>query len=132
MATIKKNAAKVSKTATQKNASPKTVAKNAATGPNKEKSGDELVVDNITELSKVVTSLSATLDLLVQKAEGMAYHIIATEAILAELVAANGLDLARVNTRIRAKIAAGTDGNANQAIDAAAAIASPLPRRQRT
>jgi hypothetical protein len=61
----------------------------------------------------------------------MANHIIATEEILAEIVATNGLNLAHVNARIREKIAIGTDnnGNANQAIDVAALIASPLPRR---
>ncbi|OGU15428.1 MAG: hypothetical protein A2076_04310 [Geobacteraceae bacterium GWC2_53_11] len=131
MATIKKNAVKAPKTAAPKPVAPKAIVKSTVTKPNKEKNGDELVVDNIAELSKVVSTLSATLDLLVKKAEGMAYHIVATEAILAELVTANGLNLARVNARIRAKIAAGTDsnGDANQAIDAAAAIASPLPRR---
>lgn len=131
MATIKKNPGKALKTAVPKPVAPKAVVKSTVTKTNKEKNGDELVVDTIAELSKIVSALNATLDLLVKKAEGMAYHIVATEAILAELVTANGLNLARVNSRIRAKIAAGTDsnGDANQAIDAAAAIASPLPRR---
>jgi hypothetical protein len=68
--------------------------------------------------------------MMVQKMERMAHHVIASEEILAEIVAANGLNLARVNARIRAKIAAGTDnnGNSNLAIDVAASIASPLPR----
>lgn len=97
----------------------------------KEKSGDELIADSFDAMSKVVDSLGTTLEMLVQKMESIAYHTIATEEILAELVAANGINLARVNARIRAKIAAGTDnhGNANQAIDVAAAIASPPPRR---
>jgi len=97
----------------------------------KKMSTDELVEENFAALSGVVTSLGATLELLVQKAESMACHIIATEEILAEIVAANGLNLARVNARIRAKVAAVTDSyvNANQSIDVAAAIASPLPRR---
>lgn len=97
----------------------------------KEKSSDELIADNFTALSKVVASLGTTLEMLVQKTESMAYHIIATEEILAELVVANGLNLVNVNARIRAKIAAGTDnhGDANRAIDVAASIASPLPRR---
>ena len=96
-----------------------------------EKSADELAVENFTTLTTVVSSLGATIELLVQKVESMAHHIIATEEILAEIVAANGLNLARVNARIRAKIASGTDnnGNANPAVDIAAAIASPLPRR---
>lgn len=126
-----KNAAKTSAPAPQKKAASKALVKSPPVKRNKEKSGDELVVDNLAELSKVVTTLSTTLDMLVEKAESMAHHIIASEAVLAELVAANGLNLARVNSRIRIKIAAGTEsyGNANQAIDAAAAIASPLPRR---
>lgn len=95
------------------------------------KSNDELVADNFNELSNVVDVLGVTLDLLVQKCESMAYHIIATEEILAEIVAANGINLALVNARIRSKIAAGTDNHtgANQAIDIAAAIASPMPRK---
>lgn len=131
MATVKKNAVKTPPAAPKKNAQPQKAVKAVTAKPVKAKSGDELVVDNLAALSKVVTSLSTTLDMLVEKAEGMAHHIIATEAILAELVASNGLNLARVNSRIRIKIAAGTDsyGNANPAIDAAAAIASPLPRR---
>lgn len=102
-----------------------------ATKPVKEKSADELVEDNFAALSEVVASLGTTIEMLVQKLESMAYHVIATEEILAEIVASNGLNLPLVNARIRAKIAAGTDnnGNANPAIDVAAAIASPLPRR---
>lgn len=100
-------------------------------GPVTEKSSEELVIENFTALSELVESLSETLDMLVQKAESMAIHIIATEEIMAELVADNGLNLARVNARIRAKIASGTDNinDASRAIDVAASIASPLPRR---
>ncbi len=134
MATIKKSAVKVPKaTASPKAAPQKAAAKGNSrkVKPITGKSGDELIAANIAALSKVVESLSTTLAMLVQKAESMAHHVIATEEILAELVASNGLNLARVNARIRAKIAAGTDnnGDANLAIDIAAAIASPLPRR---
>lgn len=96
-----------------------------------EKSSEELVIENFAALSQLVESLSETLDMLVQKAESMAIHIIATEEILAEIVADNGLNLARVNARIRAKIASGSDNinDASRAIDVAASIASPLPRR---
>ncbi len=96
-----------------------------------EKSSEELVIENFAALSQLVESLSETLDMLVQKAESMAIHIIATEEMLAEIVADNGLNLARVNARIRAKIASGSDNinDASRAIDVAAAIASPLPRR---
>lgn len=99
--------------------------------PLTEKSSEELVIENFAALSQLVESLSETLDMLVQKAESMAIHIIATEEILAEIVADNGLNLARVNARIRAKIASGSDNinDASRAIDVAASIASPLPRR---
>lgn len=94
------------------------------------KNEEELFVENLATLTGVVEALGETLELLVQKAENMAYHIIATEQVVAELVTSNGLDLARVNARIRAKIAAGTDlqVDSSRAIDVAAAIASPLPR----
>ena len=93
-------------------------------------SGEQLVVENLTTLSSLVGTLSETLDVLVQKVENMAYHLIATEEVLGEVVNATGVDLARVNARIRAKIAAGTDqqGDPTRAIDIAAGIASPQPK----
>lgn len=95
------------------------------------KTGEELVIENFAALSSVVDTFADTLEMLVQKVESMAYHIVATEEVLAELVAANGLNLARVNARIRSKISAAEDNGADsgKAIDIAAAIASPLPRR---
>ena len=134
MATTKKRAVKSPKTVPAPKPAPQKTAsksRSVTAATIRDKNGDELVADTIAELSKVVASLSTTLALLVQKSESMANHIIATEEVLAEVVAANGLNLARVNARIRTKIAAGTDnnGNANQAIDVAASIASPLPRR---
>ena len=88
--------------------------------------GEQLVVENLFSLSTLVRSLSETLDTLVQKAENMAYHIIATEEIVTELVGKNGIDLAKVNERIRKKIAKGTaqQGDASRAIDIAATIVS--------
>jgi hypothetical protein len=105
--------------------------KSRAVKSNKDMSGEELVVANFATLSRLVEDLGATLEMLVQKAESMAYHIIATEEILAELVADNGLNLAQVNARIRTKIAAGTANlvDPSRAIDVAATIASPQPRR---
>lgn len=134
MANIKKSSVTTTKNQNQvKPAAEKKTAKmkgSSNTQP-KAKSAEELVVENFAALSQVVESLSETLEMLVQKTESMAYHIIANEEMLAELVADNGINLSRVNARIRLKIASGTDGNgnANRAIDAAAAIASPLPRR---
>lgn len=133
MATTKKNVVKSSKTSNPpKIIQQKGAVKSVLTAkPVKEENSDELVVENITELSKVVASIGTTIEMLVQKVASMAHHVIATEAVLAEIVTANGLNLPRVNARIRAKIAAGTDnnGDSNPAIDVAAAIASPLPRR---
>lgn len=107
-------------------------SKNAVTKTStNEKSGEELVIENFEAVTTLVGTIGETLEMLVQKNESMAYHIIATEQIIAELVAANGINLARVNARIRATIAAGTDNlcDSTKAIDIAAAIASPLPKR---
>jgi hypothetical protein len=89
------------------------------------------MVDNLAAMSQLVKSMAETMEMLVLKAESMAFHIIATEEILAELVADNGLNLSRVNARIRLKLASGTGSATDpaKAIDVAAAIASPLPRR---
>jgi len=91
---------------------------------------DALVAENIAAMTETIVSLHATMDLLVQKTASMAHHIVAMEEILSEMIPANGLSLAAVNARIRSRIAAGTDGQGNSdlAIDAAASIASVLPR----
>lgn len=96
-----------------------------------DKSGAELVIENFAAVSHLAETLGETMELLVQKTENMAYHIIAIEEILSELVASNGLNLARVNSRIRNTIASGTDNlcDPSNAIDIAASIASPSPRR---
>ena len=106
-------------------------AKTVTAQPVREQTGEELVIENFAAVSRLVETLGETLELLTQKAENMAYHIIATEELLAELVADNGINLARVNSRIRHKIASGTgnSGDPGKAIDIAASIASPLPRR---
>ena len=107
------------------------IEKAAGVSAVREKSGEELVIENFATMTRLVETLGETLELLTQKAESMAYHIIATEELLAEIIADNGINLARVNTHIRLKIASGTDnsGDPNKAIDIAASIASPLPRR---
>lgn len=98
-----------------------------------EVSGEQLVVENLSTLSSLVRTISETLDVLVQKTENMAYHLIATEEVLAEVVATTGVDLATVNKRIRAKIAQGTEmkGDPTKSIDVAAAIASPAPKNSK-
>jgi ribosomal protein L9 len=135
MAKIKKNATEIkSVVPAGKSISVKTAdtAKKSGASAGREKSGEELVIENFAAVSRLVETLAETLELLTQKTESMAYHIIATEEILAELVAENGINLARVNTRIRRKIDSGTNGagDAGRAIDLAASIASPQPRRQ--
>lgn len=138
--TVKKAPAKA---AAKVSAAPKAAAKKVAAKPAKAPakkvakakianlSGEQLVVENLTTLSALVRTLSETLDVLVQKTENMAYHLIATEEVLAEVVAVTGVDLASVNARIRAKISKGTDkqGDPSRAIDVAAAIASPAPSK---
>jgi hypothetical protein len=131
MATTKPTKRTVSKTSgkvTPQKPSVKTTKKAASKANNL--SGEQLVVENLSTLSCLVSTLSETLDILVQKTENMAYHLIATEEVLAEVVTATGIDLARVNARIRAKIANGTDrqGDPSRSIDIAAGIVSPLPK----
>lgn len=120
--------------AKQKTAPLKAVAKKAPTQKKAaQPSGEQLVVENLATLSSLVRTISETLDVLVQKTENMAYHLIATEEVLAEVVATTGVDLAQVNRRIRAKIANGTDktGDPSRAIDVAAAISAPAPKSRR-
>lgn len=124
----KKTAAKTPAKAAPKKTATKPAKKAAA--PLSDMSGEQLVVENLSTLSSLVGTLSETLDVLVQKVENMAYHLIATEEVLAEVVTATGVDLARVNSRIRTKISIGTDkqGDPTRAIDIAAGIVSPLPK----
>lgn len=124
-----KTPAKSVKAVPTKKTTPATKAKISV----EELNSEQLVVENLQSLSNLVGCLSETLDMLVQKVESMAYHIIATEEVLAEVVAANGLDLARVNARIRSKIANGTEniGDPSRAIDVAASIASPQAKARK-
>lgn len=124
----KKTTSKAPAKAAPKKAATKPAKKAAA--PLSDMSGEQLVVENLSTLSSLVGTLSETLDVLVQKVENMAYHLIATEEVLAEVVTATGVDLARVNSRIRTKISIGTDkqGDPTRAIDIAAGIVSPLPK----
>lgn len=91
--------------------------------------GKELIIENFEAMTLLVESLTETLEILIKKTENMACHIIATEEILAEIVADNGLNVAKVNSRIRARLSSIADNarDANRAIDIAATIASPKP-----
>jgi hypothetical protein len=132
MATTK-SAKKAASTAPAKKApqaATKATRKPAAAVTSDDLSSEQLVVENLSALSRLVGTIGETLDVLVQKTENMAYHLIATEEVLAEVVTATGIDLARVNARIRAKIANGTEsqGDPSRSIDIAAGIVSPLPK----
>jgi hypothetical protein len=131
MVTGKKSAVPVTKAVKQKATSVNVVQEAVPVAQPQEAIGETLVVENLAALSRVVDTLVETLNMLVIKSESMAHHIVATQEVLAELVSDNGVNLARVNARIRAKMAVGFDtvGDSNRAIDVAAAIASPLSRR---
>lgn len=127
--TIQKTAKKVPAKAPSKESPPKNTRKKVEAALD-DLSGEQLVVENLSTLSSLVGTLSETLDVLVQKVENMAYHLIATEEVLAEVVTSTGVDLVRVNARIRTKIANGTDkqGDPTRSIDIAAGIVSPTSK----
>ncbi|TAN42346.1 MAG: hypothetical protein EPN22_12585 [Nitrospirae bacterium] len=92
---------------------------------------EELISENLRILTATVGGLSDTLSMLVQKVENMAYHIIALEEVLGEVVSVTGVDLAKVNSNIRNKVSGGTGGlgDSSRAIDIAASIASAATRK---
>lgn len=96
-----------------------------------EETSEELIIENFAAMSQVMLSMSEALEVLVRKVESMACHIIATEEVLGEIVADNGLNIVRVNARIRAKFEVESEitTDLGRTIDVAASIASPLPRR---
>lgn len=92
---------------------------------------NELVAGNIASLTQGLAKSSDSIDLLAQKATSMACHIVALEALLTEVIAITGVDLARVNSRIRGRMGTQADtvaADADVVVDLAAAIASPPPR----
>jgi len=91
---------------------------------------DRLISENITVMTKQLESLTMTVDSHLLKTANIANHVVALEAILAEVVAMTGLDLVKVNSRIRSRVAsaAAEPGSADLAIDLAAYIAAPSPR----
>lgn len=99
-------------------------------GPEHE-SFDELVAANITTITNTLAKANETVDQLARKVTSMACHIVAMEALLSEVIAVTGVDLVRVNGRIRSSIAgqAGDQADRDVVIDLAAAIASPMPRQ---
>jgi hypothetical protein len=120
---------KTSKSKAIKPAAKKTSAvKTAAKAPLAEL--DQLILENITVMTKQLEALTLTVDSHLLKTANIANHVVALEAVLAEVVAMTGLDLVSVNNRIRARIAAAASetGSADLAIDLAAYIAAPTPR----
>lgn len=91
---------------------------------------DQLISENITVMTKQLEALTLTVDSHLLKTANIANHVIALEAVLAEVVAMTGLDLVKVNNRIRSRIASASaePGSADLAIDLAAYIAAPTPR----
>jgi hypothetical protein len=91
---------------------------------------DSLILENITIMTKQLEALTLTVDSHLLKTANIANHVVALEAVLAEVVSMTGLDLISVNNRIRSRIAsaAAEPGSADLAIDLAAYIAAPKPR----
>lgn len=125
---VKKEVKKVAKAPAKKQA-----VKSIAPEKLAKLSYEELVSANLTALTQTLGNLSDAVDVLSQKMESMAYHIIAVEGILSEVVASTGIDISNVNCTINAKISAGTDGKGspNRAIDIAAGIMAPLPKKKK-
>ncbi len=92
---------------------------------------EELVATNITTITNTLSKANENVDQLARKVTSMACHIVALEALLSEVVAITGVDLVRVNGRIRSSIAgqAVEQTDSDVVVDLTAAIASPLPRQ---
>ncbi len=91
---------------------------------------EELVATNITTITNTLSSANESIDQLARKVTSMACHVVALEALLSEVVAITGVDLVRVNGRIRSSTArqAVDQTDSDVVVDLAAAIASPMPR----
>lgn len=102
------------------------MAKTKETEKKVEETMEELIASNISSLTASMTKTSETIDLLTRKVTSMACHIIALESLLSEVVAITGVDLARVNQKIRGTVAADPTARADAdiVIDLAASIAS--------
>jgi len=114
-----------------KTAAPKTVKRAPKqTAASLTNEADQLILENIMALTRELQALSKAVDDHVQKTASIANHVIAMESVLAEVVSLTGLDMVKVNNRIRAKVATASaqPGASNMAIDIAASIASPVPR----
>jgi len=102
------------------------MAKRKETVKQPEETMEELVASSISSLTSGMTKTTENIDLLTKKVTSMACHIIALEALLSEVIAITGVDLARVNQKIRSTIAADPTarGDSEIVIDIAASIAS--------
>jgi len=90
----------------------------------------QLLVDNVMALSRATRLSGENLALLIENIENIANHIVAVEEIMAEIGRVTGVDIVRVNRRIRERIAAGTDrlGDPSKAIEIAEALLSAISR----
>jgi hypothetical protein len=95
-----------------------------------EKTADQLIADNLSSLTKAVRMNGENVALLIEKLESIACHIVAIEEILSETVTVTGCDIVKVNRKIRARIATGTDnlGDPSRSIDVAAALVAAFSR----
>lgn len=91
---------------------------------------DELVASNIASLTQGMARSTGAIELLTNKVTSLACHVVALESLLTEVIAVTGVDLARVNSRIRSRVAiqADTPADSEVVVDLAATIASPTPR----
>lgn len=123
MVTTKKKAAATPKKAAQKQAT-------RPASPEEMVTFDELVASNIAALTQGLAKSTDTTDLLSKKVTSMACHILALESLLSEVIAITGVDLLRVNSSIRSRLAVQADNltDSEIVVDLAASIASP-PRR---
>lgn len=103
----------------------------AAVDVSKDDSFDELTAQNINAISSVIESNSETLDLLTSKVTSLACHVTSIEALLSEVIKITGVNLAEVNSNIRARVKAvdGDVASSNVVIDIAAALACPVVYR---
>jgi hypothetical protein len=69
----------------------------------------------LNALTLVARAEAHNIDFLMQRLGSIASHLIAVEEVIAEIAPAANLDIDRIVTKIRGKIAAGTDGKGDPA-----------------
>lgn len=76
---------------------------------------------------QAVEALESNLEQLFRHLENMAAHVVAVEAVLAEVLKDQKIDMAAVQAAIRLKISDGTEGKGDpaKALEIASSIANP-------